>query len=301
MNVEILFGSIGQKNAIEINPILCNGSNTVQLFFIFYLCKCDDETGSGGQNAAVVASHNTCLCGFPTWIEFWSCQEDKQVLSSEQRLAKMSTAAEKAEARRLKILAKKNARMAYAAGDHSKLPSTAPSEPVALQPTIAINPESSDATSEDQALLNTSARSTARSSGLAAPTAVLPPNARNAYPVISNRSSAKRSPLIGSRWTRTLFVASSAVLFAAVMYAGVVPLWKLSAMHVFASVEMCIFAPQLLGRVTEQGSDMGGLMPGPLGALVSATQYASVANQVVQDFSVFMLAFLCTWYVCAYL
>lgn len=222
--------------------------------------------------------------------------------------ASQPTAAEKAEARRLKILAKKNARMAYAAGDRSKLPSTAPDEPIVQPPILLVNQENPQvagvAGSEDVSPGNVDISGTAQSAGFSAPTAFVPLNAQPAYPGLARSPAMKRSLLAGSRWLRILFVACSAMLFAAVMYAELIPLWQFSAMHVFAAVEMCVFAPHLLGRISPQGiSRRGGSVPGSLGALgllLSATQYASMANQLAQDFSVFMLAFLCTWYVLTY-
>lgn len=217
--------------------------------------------------------------------------------------AAQPTAAEKAEARRLKILAKKNARMAYAAGDRSKLPSIAPDEPIVQPPILpSVNQENAPVTAlEELSPRDADVLGTAQGAGFSAPSALVPPTAQAAYPGLARSSAMQRSSLAGSRWLWILFVACSAVLFAAVMYAELIPLWQFSAMHVFASVEICVFAPHLLGRLSRQGTSGGGRSMsgsfGALGLLLSVSQYASMAIQLAQDFSVFMLAFLCTWYI----
>lgn len=177
------------------------------------------------------------------------------------------TAAEKAEARRLKILAKKRARMAYALGDRTQLPSASAPEPVRVAP------------------LRT-ARDAAR-----------PPTSPGPVPSATRALRGMYMPA----WLRGASVAVCGASYAASVRGGLLGAWRVSAVEMFACVELCLALPRAVAGVAGGGDGgAGGGVGAGLGWVDTAVRvgrYATAARGIWGEFAVFMVCFLCAWYV----
>lgn len=186
------------------------------------------------------------------------------------RHRKMSTSpAEKAEARRQKILAKKRARLAYAAGARTELPRAAAAEPVPLCGAAAAR----------------------------APAGQPAGGGGGAERLLSRgRGVLSRGRGVLSRG-RGVLVAACAVAYAVAMRLAADAAWRVSAVHLFAAVEVCAESAAVVRAAGEARTGMAPAM-GVVGAVLTAGRYAAVGRRVAADLAVFMLAFLVAWYVC---
>lgn len=217
------------------------------------------------------------------------------------------TAAEKAEARRLKILAKKNARMKYAAGDRSQLPSTAPAEEAGEVPPATISsgaagPSTPSTNGEHSDISRDQVAPVAVSALSAGPSAML---AGSSSAITTPVPRAEQRPTAGwlsapSHQFHLPISFVSAVTFAALCATDVLPDWNVSVFHVFVLLQLCMLSPTLLSylqrRAADPGRSLNGSPAGILGLLIRVGHIASVVNRLWKDFTVFFLAFLCTWY-----
>lgn len=184
------------------------------------------------------------------------------------------SAAEKAELRRQKILAKRNARMAYAGGDHSRPPSTAPAEP-----TQSRQPASEAAIRETYQQHQ------------------LPPRSRLSR-------GEEGLPLLNGALFRSAFMAVLAAAYAIATHLRIFTPWKISAVELFLSAELCILAPRAMTttrRLLDPGSGIvntsNSFMPMPALNYLSNLQEAyTVVKQFTSDFAMFMFSFICMWY-----
>lgn len=191
------------------------------------------------------------------------------------------SAAEKAELRRQKVLAKKNARIAYAAGDRSTLPSAAPTEEIQ----VSISRQPSDSVTARQA-----PRSELPFARLATaqPDGITPINARARGSSVVDilRNALFRGALLGI----------TAIIFALSVHRGLVRAWRISAVEVFACAELCLSLPRVMisaQNLLEQSRGGGSL--GLLWFLSLAQEAYSAVNGFLFDFSAFMVCFLYTW------
>lgn len=219
---------------------------------------------------------------------------------SEPTNAPTQTAAQKAAFRRNRILAKKNARMAYAAGKRSELPSQAPTEPI---------PPSSPATSASIVPSN-----------IVMPPAILSSPFSQLLPNLSNShvSTAIPAPFEPStphssfRHVAALRICILTLLAAAYalgLISAFLPNFSLSAVELFASVQLCFLLPVLLQFLASQFL-ANSLTPPPLSARYQSKSLPFVAvrvfeyvhsayllsTQMLNEFCIFMFCFLFVTY-----
>lgn len=215
-------------------------------------------------------------------------------------------AAEKAEARRQKILTKRQARMAYAAGDRSILPSMAPAEAVELEPGHVTQASMIPSRGGEGVTEMTGGEAIEAMEGVRRRvTEEAIPAAR----VVEGRHSAGRGhhgSLGGERgwkgavkWekVRVVLLMVIGILCGAMScYLGVEGMAGISVVHVFAVIESCTLGIELAGGRKMGGG--GGMMGGVIGAVMRATQVAGMIRRIWEDFAVFMVCMLGSVYVC---
>lgn len=215
------------------------------------------------------------------------------------------SAAEKAELRRQKILAKKKTRMAYAAGNQSSLPSTVPAQPL---PILAEeNAQQSNDTHPQQpetVRLLTSTISNSEPGAL--PHYPTPPllDSLSALNSVPNFRSTAQKPtnFISTPVKRSLF-AICGIIFALLNYKQVIPLWRISAVESFFFLELGLsfsLITHLLRKLIYRNPNPAGTFGQPfplrmLGLATRSMRYQEIAQQFMIDFCVYMLSFLLTW------
>lgn len=214
------------------------------------------------------------------------------------------TAAEKAELRRQKILAKKNARMAYAAGKRKELPSAAPPEPQEEErPGTAVVPSTTNVNDDkrtepqhdsdlpnalDNRLFDRFLRTPLEGSG---------------------GQQHERDPLnnavgvLNEGFVRLLILSLLAASYSGAVSYNYITRWRLSAVELFVSIELCLLVPEIIGvfRGRSRGRAIGygerEAFPFTVLRLLSNVQDSVLLiRKILNDFCFFMFVFLCTWY-----
>ncbi|CAN8065992.1 unnamed protein product [Agarophyton chilense] len=209
------------------------------------------------------------------------------------------TAAEKAEIRRRKILAKKNARMAYAAGKRTCLPSDAPSEPtdeVTQEPSTASSPQTP---AESTSVVQRSAANRSVAAGPHSQQRSHGATGLNGYNAMDSAVVSLKAKVI-----RLTMLTLLAVVYTAALTYDYLPRWRVSAVEVFLSAELCLLVPRLidainnrLKRIRLSGYEREAFPFTVLRLLLSIQDSVLLLRRIMNDFSVFMFVFLCTWYV----
>lgn len=209
------------------------------------------------------------------------------------------TPAQKAEARRLRILAKKNARMAYASGDRSVLPKQAPSEEVSIPtPPSVTNPIERNDDKESTTISNPSTNHDVD----IRPTI---PFAMTGNPTVS---STTQSALLHAHRTRRLILALLAVMyvlctnekFFSETFLQV--RFNVSVVELFGIIQFAIFCPLFIswlqGFFTQYKSISTdrSMINIVLNAVRSVSMLYKMISTAIADFSVFFLAFICAIY-----
>lgn len=216
------------------------------------------------------------------------------------------TAAEKAELRRHKILAKKKARMAYAAGKRKELPSAAPPEPqdeVRPHTTIAPSTTTVNDDAHPQAQRNSHVPNVLRDHSSLFDPFMRAPLER------SLQQQGKRNPLesalavLNEGLVRLILLSLLAASYSGAVTYNYITRWRVSAVELFVSAELCLLVPEIVGafRVRSKGrmtgDDQREAFPFTVLRLLSNIQDSVLLiRKVLNDFCIFMFAFLCTWY-----
>ena len=209
------------------------------------------------------------------------------------------TPAQKAEARRLKILAKKNARMAYASGDRSVLPKQAPSEEV----TITTPPSVTNHINiiEDKESIVTSNPSINHDVDIR-PTI---PLSTTSNPTVT---STTQFTLLQAHRARRVILALFAVMYVLCTTGNLFPetfgqvRFNVSVVELFAIIQFAIFCPLFISwlqsyfmrykSVSAERSTISIVF----NAFRSVSMLYKMISTTIADFSVFFLAFICTVY-----
>lgn len=206
------------------------------------------------------------------------------------------SAAERAEARRLKILAKKQVRMAYAAGDHSELPSLAPVEPESAQiARVSMTQRTDDESGVgrvgegEDTMRMVSGRVGGRMPTVEAAAGREQCGARGCNE--SERDGRIRKDRAVWEKVRVLLLMVIGVLCGAVSCCvEQSAMAEVSVVHVFVVIEACVLGAEMVGG--QKAESAGGMMGGMVGAVMRATQIAGVMRRVWEDFAVYMICVL---------
>lgn len=221
------------------------------------------------------------------------------------------TAAEKNEQRRQKILSKRRARMAYAGGDRTSLPSTAPPEPDDPQ-TLTQEPSPSDvATTRSDISAPLSMPPSLSSSTW---TTTVPPPSLSANGPLSTQHLPKAitntAILFASPLVRLVVVMLAALFFTLLVHFRPAAL-HISALEAFALLQAVLSLPAVPTWLQQRrlhghpgGSDFA--FPGGGGvnslfsvveALSRAAQWYAPIMQTLRELCVFLMVFLLVLYI----
>lgn len=212
-----------------------------------------------------------------------------------------TSAAERAEMRRQKILAKKQARMAYAAGDRSEPPSLAPVEPAPtrmahLSTTLGNDEEGTvGRVGQGEDTMGIVSR---HAEGRPSTVEAVGDTGQGGGRVYNESRGGNRSWKERFMWERVRVVllmvvgVLSGAMSCCVEWSGMA---EISVVHVFVVLEACMWGAEMMGgRHVEDGA---GMMGGMVGTVMRATQIAGVMRRLWEDFAVFMVCMLGSVYV----
>lgn len=236
---------------------------------------------------------------------------DKASLSGKPHITMTLSAAEKAEQRRQKILAKKKARMAYVAGDSTEPPSSVEPNPSEIQKDGHCEPPSITLSNVNNTTVHAGEPLIVDPDSMSPLSATAPPvvqqitNPFHPPPTLSYDYQADLSPAAANQqqnWQSIILVAM-AVVFAAGNRFNYISGWPVSAVELFIYTRLFLELPhRFVGRARfNMNSNVD-----PHANRSSISTFLDIANNVStslslayrlwSQFSVYMFVFLLTWY-----
>lgn len=217
------------------------------------------------------------------------------------------TAAEKAEKRRQKILAKKNLRMAYVNGDTSQFPS---------KTDVALEANGMEvAPSHDGTGVNTDpCTSTVQTTMRATPADAEHYRTENLFgppaSVSTTQVSWPTERAFDRRWEispniRMMCFVALAIALPFASHMRLLNGWPISSIELFIYANLVMGMPKLVRfALSDRAVSREQTSLGSISTILNALSWLPIAftkgGRMIREFSVYLMTFLCTWYIISY-